>query len=148
MVRKLWVVIAALGVLGASGAHAEAWNPDPKADFKAFRAYFTSKFPQVKLDDFVNGPYSMNEDMRKQWEEKEQFPPYDFAVDKGKELFEAKFKNGKSFDGTSVRDAIEKIHGFQGTTGVYDFSADNHQGITKDPFVIAQIIDGKVRIAQ
>jgi len=57
-------------------------------------------------------------------------------------------KNGKSFDGTSVRDAIETIHDFQGTTGVYDFSADNHQGITKDPFVIAQIIDGKVRIAQ
>lgn len=70
---------------------------DPKAEAKAFRNYFTTRFPNVPLNDFVNGPYSMNADMRKQWEEKEQFPPYDFALDKGKELFEAKFKNGKSF---------------------------------------------------
>jgi len=51
----------------------------------------------VPLNDFVNGPYSMNEDMRKQWIEKEDFPPYDFALDRGKELFETPFKNGKTF---------------------------------------------------
>jgi sulfur-oxidizing protein SoxA len=72
-------------------------SANPKAESEAFRKYFTSKFPNVPLEDFVNGPYSMNADMRKQWEEKEQFPPYDFAVDKGKELFETKFKNGKTF---------------------------------------------------
>jgi sulfur-oxidizing protein SoxA len=99
--------LAAAKSPAAKPAKAEG-APDPKADFKAFRAYFTKKFPKVKLDDFVNGPYSMSEDMRKQWEDKEQFPPYDFAVDKGKELFEAKFKNGKSFsdcfpDGPGVR---------------------------------------------
>lgn len=98
MTRRLWLIVVTLSLLGTSGAaDANGWNPDPKAEFKAFRQYFISKFPKVKLDDFVNGPYSMNEDMRKQWEEKEQFPPYDFAVDKGKQLFEAKFKNGKSF---------------------------------------------------
>ena len=95
-VRARWLIAAALGLAGLQLAHADS-TPDPKSDFKTFRDYFTSKFPKVKLDDFVNGPYSMNEDMRKQWEEKEQFPPYDFAVDKGKELFEARFKNGKSF---------------------------------------------------
>ena len=30
---------------------------DPAADAKAFRDYFVSKFPKVKLEDFVNGPY-------------------------------------------------------------------------------------------
>jgi sulfur-oxidizing protein SoxA len=68
----------------------------PENDFKIFREYFVKKFPKVPLEDFVNGPYSMNEDMRKQWIEKEDFPPYDFAVDRGKELMAALFKNGKT----------------------------------------------------
>src|SRR5271163_3310166 len=72
-------------------------TPDPATDAKAFRAYFTGKFPKVKLEDFANGPYSMNEDMRRQWEEKEQFPPYEFALEAGKEMFAKPFKNGKSY---------------------------------------------------
>ena len=39
----------------------------------------------------------MNEDLHKQWEEKEQFPPYDFSLDLGKEMFSKPFKNGKSY---------------------------------------------------
>ena len=70
---------------------------DPQADAKAFRNYFTERFPKVPLDDFVNGPYSMDEGMRKQWEENEQFPPYDFALDDGKEMFATPFKNGKTY---------------------------------------------------
>jgi L-cysteine S-thiosulfotransferase len=70
---------------------------DPVADAKAFRDYFVKKFPKVKLEDFVNGPYSMNEDMRKQWEEKEEFPPYEFARDAGKEMFTKPFKSGKTY---------------------------------------------------
>jgi sulfur-oxidizing protein SoxA len=97
MRRASLLIAGALCLASAQSSMAAGETPDPKSDFKAFREYFTSKFPQVKLEDFVNGPYSMNEDMRKQWEEKEQFPPYDFAVEKGKELFETKFKNGKSF---------------------------------------------------
>jgi len=72
-------------------------TPDPVADAKAFRDYFTKRFPKVKLEDFVNGPYSMNEDMHKQWEEKEQFPPYEFALEAGKEMFSKPFKNGKTY---------------------------------------------------
>jgi len=72
-------------------------TPDPVAEAKTFRDYFTNKFPKVKLEDFVNGPYSMNEDMRRQWEEKEQFPPYEFALEAGKEMFATPFKNGKTY---------------------------------------------------
>lgn len=57
-------------------------------------------------------------------------------------------ENGKSFEGPSVRAEIEKITGFQGTTGVYDFSPERHQGITKNPFLIATIVDGQVKVAQ
>ena len=96
MVHKIALLAAMLGLAGAQLA-AAGELPAPERDFKVFREYFTKKFPKVPLNDFVNGPYSMNEDMRKQWIEKEDFPPYDFALDRGKELFSAPFKNGKTF---------------------------------------------------
>ena len=94
--RKIAVLVATMSVFGAQSSWAVD-TPSPEKDFKVFRDYFTKKFPKVPLSDFVNGPYSMDEDMRKQWIEKEDFPPYDFALDRGKELFSAPFKNGKTF---------------------------------------------------
>jgi sulfur-oxidizing protein SoxA len=92
------LAVLALAALALSARAAPASDkPDPVADAKAFRNYFVNKFPKVKLDDFVNGPYSMNKDMRKQWEEMEQFPPYEFALDDGKAMFAKPFKNGKTY---------------------------------------------------
>jgi L-cysteine S-thiosulfotransferase len=70
---------------------------DPAADARAFRDFFFRKFPDVEQEDFVNGPYSMNEDMKRQWREKEEFPPYEFALDAGKEMFATPFRNGKTY---------------------------------------------------
>lgn len=88
---------AALAASVIAQAAPAADAPDPAADAKAFRDYFVKKFPAVKLEDFVNGPYSMNEDMRRQWQEKEEFPPYEFALEAGKEMFAKPFKNGKGY---------------------------------------------------
>jgi L-cysteine S-thiosulfotransferase len=95
MLRALFATIAVLlsGALPAAAAD----KIDPRADFKAFRDYFTQRFPNVPLNDFANGPYSMDADLRKQWVSIEDFPPYDFAVDKGKEMFATPFKNGKHY---------------------------------------------------
>ena len=92
---------AALGLaaltLGLGDRAVAAGGSDPAADAEAFQKYFTGKFPGLKLEDFVNGPYSMNEDMHRQWVEKEEFPPYDFSLDQGKEMFSTPFKNGKGY---------------------------------------------------
>lgn len=93
----LALISAALAASVIAQAAPAADTPDPAADAKAFRNYFVAKFPKVKLEEFVNGPYSMNEDMRRQWEEKEQFPPYEFALEAGKEMFATPFKNGKTY---------------------------------------------------
>jgi len=42
----------------------------------------------------------------------------------------------------SIRDELEKITGFVGTGGIFNFSADDHNGLTKDGFVLVQIKDG------
>ena len=91
------LVSAALALAALTLAASAADTPDPVTEAKAFRSFFVAKFPKVKLEDFVNGPYSMNEDMRRQWEEKEQFPPYEFSLDMGKEMFTKPFKNGKGY---------------------------------------------------
>ena len=96
---RIHLALAALAALALCALHpaSAADKPDPVADAKAFRNYFVNKFPNVKLEDFVNGPYALNEDMRRQWEEKEQFPPYEFSLEMGKELFARPFKNGKHY---------------------------------------------------
>ena len=60
----------------------------------------------------------------------------------------AAIQKANSFDGQKVRDALETVTGFQGTTGIYNFSAANHQGITQNPFALATIAAGKVRIVK
>jgi sulfur-oxidizing protein SoxA len=95
--KAISIVTAALALAFAAPSAIAADTPNPMADAKAFQKYFTTKFPKLKLEDFVNGPYSMNEDLYKQWQEKEQFPPYEFALEAGKEMFATPFKNGKSY---------------------------------------------------
>ena len=94
---SIGLALAALAYAAAPSAVA-ADAVDPVADAKAFRKYFTDKFPKVKLEDFVNGPYSMDEGLHQQWLEKEQFPPYEFSLELGKEMFSKPFKNGKSYE--------------------------------------------------
>jgi L-cysteine S-thiosulfotransferase len=96
ILRVVATTIALLALAVARPA-AAADGIDPQADFKTFRDYFTKKFPQVPLNDFVNGPYSMDADLRKQWEAIDDFPPYDFAIDRGKAIFATPFTNGKSY---------------------------------------------------
>ena len=52
-----------------------------------------------------------------------------------------------SVDGEKVRDALNNVVDFQGTSGLYNFKADHH-GVTKNPYVLGQIIDGKVVIVK
>lgn len=54
-------------------------------------------------------------------------------------------RRDKSVEGSKLRDGIENTSSFSGTSGVYNFDKD-HYGITKNPYVLAQIVDGKIEI--
>jgi L-cysteine S-thiosulfotransferase len=95
MLRKIFVAVAI--VVGTAQPLLAASGINPEADRKAFQKYFTDRFPKVPLKDFVNGPYSMDAGLHKQWLAKEEFPPYEFAVEKGKQMFNTPFKNGKTY---------------------------------------------------
>ncbi len=91
--KKLAVMISMLCML-ATPLFASA---SPQQDLKDFRKYFTERFPDTPLDDFINGVYSVDKASREQWEAFEEFPPYEIYVDQGEELFNQPFKNGKGY---------------------------------------------------
>lgn len=92
--KKFVAIVSALCILTAPLA-AVAASPDQ--DLKDFRKHFTEQFPNVELQDFTNGVYSIDKPSREQWEAFEEFPPYEIFVDKGEDLFKQAFKNGKTY---------------------------------------------------
>ena len=96
----------ALAILSTGGI-AQAENAiNPEADREAFVRYFQARFPQVQLDDFANGVYAIDDQSRAQWEDIEEFPPYEEAVDSGEILFHTPFANGKSYADCFVNGGI------------------------------------------
>jgi branched-chain amino acid transport system substrate-binding protein len=57
-------------------------------------------------------------------------------------------KKAGSVDGAKVRDAIETLQGVVGTGGVFNFSAQDHNGLNKDAFEMLTVKDGKFAIYQ
>ena len=96
--KKLLIALSALSVLGGAPMVADA---SPESDLKKFRTYFFKKFPGVKLQDYGNGIYAINESRREEWENIEEFPPYEDGIDLGKKLF-SKYKLGTCFKNGGV----------------------------------------------
>ena len=49
-------------------------------------------------------------------------------------------------DKAKVRDAIENMQGVAGTAGVFNFSAEDHNGLGLDAFEMLTVKDGKFAI--
>jgi len=81
-----WLLLAAATAQGG-----------PEEDRLAFQAYFLARFPDVPLEEFANGIYALDEDSRRQWLEIEEFPPYEFALEQGEQLFDQPFVDGTRY---------------------------------------------------
>ncbi len=92
--KKLLTIAAMLGLMSAASVAVQA---SPQQDLNEFRAYFKNRFPDVSFNDYVNGVYAIDQASREQWESIEEFPPYELNIDKGKQLFNTPFKNGKTY---------------------------------------------------
>jgi branched-chain amino acid transport system substrate-binding protein len=60
-------------------------------------------------------------------------------------ILAAAIENAKSSESVKIRDAVEKLHKFQGVAETYSFDT-NHTGVDGNGFVLSQIIDGKLTI--
>jgi len=88
--------ITALTILGLI-LFAGAAVATPEGDRKAFSDFYTNRFSDIPASDFVNGVYAIDAASRVQWEQIEDFPPYELDIDDGEVLYQAPFANGKTY---------------------------------------------------
>lgn len=69
----------------------------PQQDLKEFQSYYMERFPDTPFEDFANGVYSIDAASREQWEDIEEFAPYELNISNGEELFNKPFANGKTY---------------------------------------------------
>jgi branched-chain amino acid transport system substrate-binding protein len=60
----------------------------------------------------------------------------------------AAIKKSGTANGEKVRDAVEATTGYRGASAEFTYSADAHYGIRKNPWTLAQVVDGRVKIAE
>lgn len=84
--------LAALLALPVAGNSASTLD-----DQKAFQDYYQKKFPETPFSDFKNGVYSIHAPSREQWEDIEEFAPYELNISDGEAAFNKPFANGKTY---------------------------------------------------
>lgn len=90
-------VAAASQMAMAATTGATVATVDPEADRIALQEYMKNRFPDTPVSEYVNGIYAVDAASRAQWEEIEEFPPYEFDLEQGEELFNTPFANGKGY---------------------------------------------------
>jgi sulfur-oxidizing protein SoxA len=91
--KKLMLAMAGIGLLtGAITA-----NAGPEEDRMKLVNYFTQKYPDVKIDQYVYGALAFDPDAKSQYDAIMEFPPYTAELEKGEKLFKTPFKNGKTY---------------------------------------------------
>lgn len=93
IIMKLLTGMAGLGIaLGAATAHAT-----PEADRQEMIKYYTNKYPNVKIEDYVFGALAFDADSKSQYDAIMEFPPFDSQIEAGRKMWETPFKNGKTY---------------------------------------------------
>ncbi len=116
--RKILTIAAT--TLALSLTPLVATQASPAEDLEALQGYFKKKFTDVALDDYKNGVYAIDAASREQWEEMEEFPPYELAIDDGEILWGKKFANGKSY-----ADCFGDVGAIRGKYPHYDEANDD-----------------------
>lgn len=93
IIMKLLAGMAGLGIaLGAVTVHAS-----PEKDRQEMIKYYTDKYPNIKVEDYVYGALAFEPDAKAQYDAIMEFPPFDSQVEAGRKLWETPFKNGKTY---------------------------------------------------
>ncbi len=85
--------MAGLGiVLGAAGVQAS-----PEQDRQDLVKYYTSKYPNIKIENYVYGAFAFEPDSKAQYDAIMAFPPFEAALKQGRTLWETPFANGRTY---------------------------------------------------
>ncbi len=70
---------------------------NPEDDVQLYQDYFKKRFPKVEFQEFGNGVYAMNAQLRENWEAIEEFPPYEPFIERGEAMWNTPFANSHSY---------------------------------------------------
>lgn len=84
-------------MLIASSLFGQSLFASPESDVELYQDYFKKRFPKVEFQEFANGVYSVNAQLRENWEAIEEFPPYEPFIERGEAMWNTAFGNGKSY---------------------------------------------------
>ena len=91
--HKLLTGLLGMGVLLSSFSALAT----PEQDRQTLIRYYTQKYPNVKVDDYVYGALAFDADSKAQYNSIMEFPPYESVMDEGRKMWETPFKNGKRY---------------------------------------------------
>ena len=92
-IMKLLAGMAGLGItLGATSVQAS-----PEQDRQDLIKYYTSKYPNIKIEDYVYGALAFDPDSRAQYDAIMEFPPFESDLEQGRKVWGTPFKNGKTY---------------------------------------------------
>lgn len=94
--NKFIKMMAIAATVAAIPATAMA-GTSPEQDRVAVQNHMAKRFAGVPLQEYANGVYAIDSVGRENWEAIEEFPPYETFIDAGEEMWNKKFKNGKSY---------------------------------------------------
>ncbi|NOT16810.1 MAG: sulfur oxidation c-type cytochrome SoxA [Sulfuriferula sp.] len=92
MKKTLLALVATSLTLGAVVA-----NATPEQDRKDLVKLYTSKYPDIKLNQYVYGALAFDKDSMAQYTSIMDFPPFGEAIEQGQKMWETPFKNGKTY---------------------------------------------------
>ena len=91
--KKIFVALAGLGILmGAVTA-----NAGPEEDRQHVVNFFKTKYPDIKVEDYIYGALAFDPDAKAQYSSIMEFPPYSAEMDKGEKLWKTPLKSGKTY---------------------------------------------------
>ncbi len=69
----------------------------PEEDRRVIKKFYADRFPDVAVNDYVDGIYALDKLGRENWEAIEEFPPYELFVDEGEGMWNTPLANGKTY---------------------------------------------------
>lgn len=88
---RILILAALLLACAAAGAPAS-----PEQERQALLGYFKQRFPEVPLEQYVHGALMLSRDAKSQYDAIMEFPPFQAELDRGKALWEKRFRNGRT----------------------------------------------------
>ncbi len=98
--KQTWIMalLAWMAALGASLGAASV-QASPEQDRLDLVKYYTSRYPNVRLESYVWGALAFSPDSQAQYAAIMEFPPFEAELDQGRTLWETPFRNGKTYAG-------------------------------------------------